>query len=244
MCCLTTIVTPDAWSFASWLTSAWNASTLALLGERSGLAWGGSTAILRESFNRLNVKQRWRGAVSDDYVLTAALQETGQRIKFIPQCLMPTHADTTFAQLLEFTTRQLTITRIYAPRIWQLTAISHLLFNFTVWGGLSWLIASGAHGAFNFMLTLLLFTTLALGALTGGIRAMVAAHLLTEDRPTLLAHRWVYALCAPLVPLIFLYNILGSAFSRRVVWRGIGYEMHSPNETHIWQRSFIPFFPI
>ena len=228
---------PQQGGFASWLTSAWNASALSLLGERSGFTWGGSTAILRESFNRLNLKQRWRGAVSDDYVLTAALQATNQRIKFIPQCLVPTHADATLSQLLEFTTRQLKITRVYAPRVWQLTAVSNLLFNLTVWGGLAWLCTSGGRGALNFLLALFLFTTLALGALTGMMRATIAAHLLTEDRQKIITHRWLYALCAPLVPLVYLYNITVSAFSRRIVWRGIGYEMVFADVTRIWQRE-------
>jgi cellulose synthase/poly-beta-1,6-N-acetylglucosamine synthase-like glycosyltransferase len=224
-------------SFTAWLTSAWNASTLSLLGERSGLAWGGSTAILRESFKRLNLKQRWRGVVSDDYVLTTALQQTGQRIKFVPQCLVATHADTTLAQLLEFTTRQLTITRIYAPRVWHLMAISNVLYNLTLWGGLAWLLFSGGQGKHGFLLTMLLVSSVMLGAFTAAVRAFVAAHLLAAERQKLLAHRWHYALCAPLVPLIFLYNLIGSAFTRRIVWRGIGYEMISPNTTHIWQRQ-------
>ena len=228
---------PERGGFASWLTSAWNASALSLLGERSGFAWGGSMAILRENFTRLKIKQRWRGAVSDDYVLTAALQETGQRIKFIPQCLVATHANTTLAQLLEFTTRQLKITRVYAPHVWQLTALSHGLFNFTVWGGATWLAWRAAQGEFKPALALGWLMVLLLGALTSWLRATIAANLLPDVRATLLAHRWLYALCAPLVPLIYLYNLAASAFSRRIVWRGIGYDMTAPDTTHIWQRT-------
>src|SRR5262245_47865013 len=60
-------------SFASILLSVWNSSALALLGERSGFAWGGSTAILRETFEEIGVKERWQGALSDDYALTSAV---------------------------------------------------------------------------------------------------------------------------------------------------------------------------
>ena len=228
---------PERGGFASWLTSAWNASALSLLGERSGFAWGGSMAILRENFTRLKIKQRWRGAVSDDYVLTAALQETGQRIKFIPQCLVATHADTTLAQLLEFTTRQLKITRVYAPHLWQLTALSHGLFNFTVWGGATWTVWRATQGQVKQVLVAGLLMIVLLGALTSWLRATIAANLLPEVRAYLLTHRWCYALCAPLVPLVYLYNLAASAFSRRIVWRGIGYEMIAPDTTHIWQRT-------
>lgn len=233
---------PERGGSASWLTSAWNASALSLLGERSGFAWGGSMAMLRENFNRLKIKQRWQGAVSDDYVLTAALQESGQRIKFIPQCLVATHADTTLTQLLEFTTRQLKITRVYAPHVWQLTALSHGLYNFTLWGGVAWLAWRAAQGRFTLALAIGLLMIVLLGALTSWMRASIAATLLPDVRAYLLAHRWRYALCAPFVPLIYLYNLVASAFSRRIVWRGIGYEMIAPDTTNIWQRT--PLQPV
>ncbi len=82
-----------AQSFASVLLSVWNSSALALLGERSGFAWGGSTAILRENFDEIGVKERWQGALSDDYVLTSAVHEHGQRIKFVPECLVASRSE-------------------------------------------------------------------------------------------------------------------------------------------------------
>jgi len=40
----------------------------------------------------------------------------------------------------------------------------------------------------------------------------------------------------PLVSLVYLYNLIASARTNRVVWRGIGYEMVSPSKTVIRQR--------
>lgn len=215
----------------AWLLSAWNASILSLLGERSGLAWGGATALWRDSFGKWEIKKRWQGALSDDYALTAALGEVGQRIKFVPNCLVATHADASWQELLEFTTRQIKITRVYAPRLWALTLASHLLFNFTFWGGLIWLSWAALHGTFNFSLCSLLLFSFALGAMTGWTRATVAAHLLPANRDQIWSRRWVYAAVGPLVSLIYLYNIAASAFSRRITWRGISYEMVGPNQT-------------
>jgi ceramide glucosyltransferase len=215
----------------AWLLSAWNASILSLLGERSGLAWGGATALWRDSFGKWEIRQRWQGALSDDYALTAALGEVGQRIKFVPNCLVATHADATWQELLEFTTRQIKITRVYSPRIWVLTCASHVLFNFTFWGGLLWLAWAALHGHFNFSLCSLLFFSVSLGAMTGWTRATVAAHLLPANRDQIWPQRWVYAIAGPLVSLIYLYNVAASAFSRRITWRGISYEMAGPNQT-------------
>ena len=220
---------PVKGGFTSWLLSAWNASILSVLGERSGLAWGGATALWRDSFGKWEIKQRWQGALSDDYALTAALREVGQRIKFVPGCLTATHADATWQELLEFTTRQIKITRVYAPRLWALSGASHVLFNFTFWGG--WLRL--ALGGFNRTVCTLLICSYALGAMTGWTRATLAAHLLPESRGVIWPQRWLYALAGPLISLVYLYNVALSAFSRRITWRGIEYEMLAPNQTVI-----------
>ncbi|HEY8460274.1 MAG TPA: glycosyltransferase family 2 protein, partial [Blastocatellia bacterium] len=118
-------------NFGSTILSVWNSSALSLLGERSGFAWGGSMAIRRENFDKIGVKERWQGALSDDYVLTSAVHEHGQRIKFVPQCLVASRSEATIKDLLEFTTRQMRITRVYSPRVWRLACVSHGLFNLT-----------------------------------------------------------------------------------------------------------------
>src|SRR5262249_34502698 len=127
---------PARSGITSLLLSVWNSSALSLLGERSSLAWGGSMSIRRDNFEKLEIKNRGEGALRDDYVLTAAIGEAKQRIKFVPRCLVASHSGVTFNELLEFSTRQIRITRIYSPRVWKLTAFTHVLYNFTFWGGL------------------------------------------------------------------------------------------------------------
>ncbi|MCI0337009.1 MAG: glycosyltransferase family 2 protein [Acidobacteria bacterium] len=222
--------------FATLLLSVWNASALSLLGERSGFAWGGSMAIRRENFEKLGIRRRWQGAVSDDYVLTAAIHEAGQRIKFIPQCLVASYADATLKELLEFTTRQIRITRVYSPRVWKIACITHCLYNFTFWAGMVWLVAGSYHGLINQTLAFLLIGIFVLGAISGWIRAGVAANLLRADRERAQQIWWAYALLGPAASLVYLYNVIASTRTRRIIWRGIGYEMISPSETLIWHR--------
>jgi ceramide glucosyltransferase len=220
-------------SFASILLSVWNSSALALLGERSGFAWGGSTAILRENFDVIGVKERWQGALSDDYVLTSAVRERGQRIKFVPECLVASRSEVTVKDLLEFTTRQMRITRVYSPRVWRLACVSHVLFNLAFWGGLLRLIVSSVTGTPNRSLAALLGGVFLLGAVTGAMRAFVAARLLSARH----GKKWLaYLSLGPVVSLVYLYNIIASARTTRIVWRGIGYDMISPNETVILHR--------
>jgi len=46
---------------------------------------------------------------------------------------------------------------------------------------------------------------------------------------TTLAHVFLW----PIASLLFLYNALAAAISRRITWRGITYELKSPTETVI-----------
>ncbi|MDQ3013390.1 MAG: hypothetical protein M3X11_22120, partial [Acidobacteriota bacterium] len=109
--------------------------------------------------------------------------------------------------------------------------------------GLIWLIAVAFTGKFSFLPTALLTGTFLLGATTGWTRAMVAAQLLFTDRARLQKHWWGYVLLGPLVSLLYVYNVFASAWTTRIVWRGIGYEMNSPRETTIWHRPELPPYP-
>ncbi len=223
-------------SISSILLSIWNASSLSLLGERSSFAWGGSMAIRREHFDKLDMRRRWEGSLSDDYALSAALHEAGLRIKFVPQCLVATYADAAFKELLEFTTRQICITRVYSSRVWTLACITNCLYNLTFWGGIIWLTYRGFNGSINPILATTLTAIFALGAMTGLLRAFVAGRLLRADLERVNRYLWAYALLGPIASLVYFYNLIASAKTRRIVWRGIGYEMISPNETTILHR--------
>jgi ceramide glucosyltransferase len=227
---------PARGRLSSLLLAAWNASALTLLGERSGFAWGGATAVRRETFDQLGVRRRWEGALSDDYVLTRAVHEADQRIKFVPPCLMGTRTDAGWDELLEFSTRQMTITRIYAPRVWGLACATHSFYNLAFWGGLGMLLVTGLGGGASETLASLLLAIFALGAMAGWVRAVVASHLLSAHHRAGRPHWWAFLCLGPLVSLVYLYNLIASARTNRVVWRGIGYEMVSPSETVIRQR--------
>jgi cellulose synthase/poly-beta-1,6-N-acetylglucosamine synthase-like glycosyltransferase len=223
-------------SFNALLLSAWNASALGVMGRTSAMAWGGATAIRREYFNQLNIREKWQGSVSDDYRLTSAIQTAGQRIKFVPAGLMSSPGNFSLARILEFTTRQMIVTRIYAPRLWWMTLVMQSLFNFAFWGGIITFLAGLFSQKFSFTLLFILSGVFLLGAVSGTLRAVVAAQLLEENRSRVINHWWGYSFLSPLVSLIYLWNLLSSAFTRKIEWRGIGYELISPEETRILYR--------
>jgi len=232
---------PSDWSFFSILLSVWNSSALSVLGDRSSFAWGGSMAMMRSSFDKLGIRKRWQGALSDDYVLSKAVRESGMRIRYVPGCLVPTVAATSFADLFEFTTRQMKITRVYAPSVWKFTLVTNLLFSITFWGSLIWIAASAlATGRVSVLLSSLIGTTFVLGFLNGLLRSRLAAYLLPQHRASIRRVELLFALLSPASSLLYLANLFASLTSRRIAWAGINYEMVSESETRIISRPSIP----
>jgi len=209
--------------FSTLMRSAWNASSLGVLGNHDrNFAWGGSTAIYRETFHRLDILDAWRGSVSDDYAITRTAQRAGTRIVFVPECLIPSHGECSFSELLEFTTRQIIITRVYHPALWRIAFIGHGIFNAVFW-------------ILPFTQPALWLALYGLSAVKSWIRYGAVKSVIPSA--TLSRHGWFYILCSPLVALLFLYNMIASALRTDIVWRQIHYKLVSPNETRVVRGS-------
>ena len=208
---------------ATLLRSAWNASSVSILGDHGrNFAWGGSMAMFRETFNRLGILEAWRGAVSDDYAVTRAAQRANTKIIFVPECLIPTYGECTWRELLEFTTRQIIITRVYHPGLWRVGFIGHVIFNSAFFilpftHPMLWAAVYGLSIAKSWIRY-------------AAVKAVVPASALSQ-------HGWFYILCSPLAAFLYLYNMVRSAFGTEIVWRQIHYKLIGPNETRVFGGS-------
>jgi ceramide glucosyltransferase len=229
---------PVIGGFASHLCSVWNASITSALGEHEdkNFCWGGSTAIRRETFEKLQIEDRWRGTVSDDFTMTQALREANLPICFVPTCLVPSLEDCSFRELVEFTTRQLKITRVYAPHLWKAVLLSSLLFSFVFFGGLALVVARAALGMTFMWPVALLCIILTLGTAKAAVRWRAVSNLLAQYRTEMSSGLSAHLLFWPLASVLYLYNALAATFSRRIEWRGITYELKSANEAVIISR--------
>jgi cellulose synthase/poly-beta-1,6-N-acetylglucosamine synthase-like glycosyltransferase len=220
--------------FWTGLAAAWNASAATYLGEhRRNFCWGGGTAIKRERFDALRIKDAWRGAASDDYVLTRALQNNGLPIVFAPECLVPSACTFNAATLFEFTNRQLVITRVYAARLWFAALIGHLFYCATILTGVAAWFMSSMMGLPSMQFIVLALIPPIFASVRGVLRLVAVLELLPDLRGPLLNEGWVWVLLAPLVPFVYLYNSLTALFTRKITWRGIRYELQSPFRTRI-----------
>ncbi len=224
--------------FASHLRSVWNGAIASALGadEKKNFCWGGSTAIRRATFEQFKVRDYWRGTVSDDFTLTRVLHQAGLRIKFVPQCLTPSFEDCGLRELSEFTTRQLKITRTYATHLWKAVFIGSVIFVMTLAGGTAlivWRAATGVSFATPLFLLLVIF---ALGAMKSHLRLRAVSIIISDRRLRSLGATLAHVTLWPLASVLYLYNALAGAVSRRIEWRGITYELKSPTETVIIRR--------
>lgn len=222
--------------FSTQLRAVWNASIASQLGgtDKNNFCWGGSMAIRRDNFEKLEIREKWNGTLSDDFAVAKALSDWGMPIYFVPQCLTASVEDCGFGELLEFTTRQMKITRVYSTRLWTVSFISALLFISIFWGGFALLFFnSGIHFWITFLLLSLIFI---LGVWKAWVRLSAVKLILVDYHeeinkqvvPQLIL--WVFT------PMVFLYNNLCALISRKIVWRGIQYELRSAKETVIISR--------
>lgn len=223
--------------FASAMASTWNGAVATMLGRpRDNFCWGGGTAIRRKTFDDVNVLESWDGAVSDDFALTNALEAAGRSIVFCPECLAATLHPWTGASLLEFTNRQILLTRVYSPKRWAMGAAAHLSYSLTVLYAAFVILASMFTGDAWFNLLLMALVVPLLAAMKGAIRTIAVGDLLPEWKPQLSQWSWAWTVLAPVVPFLFSWNFIVSLLSRRTRWRGIRYELISPNMTRVLSR--------
>ena len=225
---------PERGGLATRVRSVWNASIASALGEKTdkNFCWGGSTAISRATFERLNVAERWAGTVSDDFTITRVLKEAKLPIHFTPNCLVPSVGDCGFRELLEFTTRQVKITRVYASHLWLPLMLGSGLFTIVFFGGLGLLAMTGSLPVLVILATLFL-----LGAGKSFVRWRAIRIPLAEHRSKLNRDLWAHVVLWPFASLLYFYNTIVAAFSRRIKWRGITYELKSPTEAVIISRE-------
>jgi ceramide glucosyltransferase len=226
---------PNKNNLPSLLLAAWNAPILTMLGPDTtkNFCWGGGTAIRRSVFEQAAVADEWRNSVSDDYSMTIALRREGRPIVFLPECLTVSYVETDMAGLMEFTNRQILITRVYSAKMWAVAGATHLLFCLTILLGVLLTLGDFFAGRPSMQFAALTFLPLLLASIRGGLRVTVAQEMLPALKTQIQQQAWIHLLLGVWVPYLYVANFLTSAISRKISWRGIRYELVSAQQTVI-----------
>ncbi len=220
-------------NWASILRSLWNRVTAwEMANPKYAFAWGGAMAIRKSVFEKTGVREAWDKAADDDLSLTTAVKAHGLTVRFVPQCLVASDGDAPFAEIMEWTNRQLILTKVYYPDLWK-RAIVRASFML-VWLVLMVVAITGwiATGESSF--------AMAIGA--GFLLIPVEVYFLLKARrlwQRVLLDRQEYltesllssCLAIPLAHLVLPFMTLASLLTNRIQWRGVTYELVSPTET-------------
>ncbi|WP_031387417.1 glycosyltransferase [Desulfonatronum thiodismutans] len=225
----------------SVLRSAWNGGGVVFLTDpQANYAWGGAMAIRKKTFETCKVADRWQTALSDDMTITSAVRSQGLGIRFVPQCLVSTHEDCTFAQMLEWTNRQTIIARVYHPALWWKIALAHCVGNAILVLGVALLVGYALGWAADPLIlvaALLMLAIIPMEMLNGLVLLPAVLEMLPEHRRQLVRLFPAYCLLAPPASILALMNTIYSLFTNRITWRGVTYEMRSPTETIVIQEQ-------
>ena len=229
---------PQRKSAPNSMLSAGNAIVASMLGPyRRTFAWGGSMAISREKFFSFGIYAAWQNALSDDYVLSYQVKKhAGERIHFVPQCMVASPADMSWGTLLEFAVRQYRITRRCAARLWFTGMAGGLLYIATLLSAAVFTLYPTrllAHGAWRWLPLGVIVLVWGGSALRGWF-LMRAGKLLLPDHQAAIQNCWLwYTFLFPLVLAFNLICLLLAGIGKTVTWRGITYEMIDRTQTRI-----------
>jgi cellulose synthase/poly-beta-1,6-N-acetylglucosamine synthase-like glycosyltransferase len=220
-------------SFASEMRSVWNASIASALGAntKTNFCWGGSMAIRRDTFDELEIREKWRGVVSDDFAVTRAMKEASLAIRFVPRALAASIDDRGWKELLEFTTRQMKITRVYAPDLWTSAFIGAFIFNLVFVWGIFILIFAGGTDKIIALLALVIISAFSIGK--AWLRLNAVKLVLKDRKKELKRQFWTQNTLWIFSPALFFYNAFCALLSRTILWRGIKYKLVSSERTEI-----------
>jgi len=225
---------PNRSNLPTALLAAWNAPVVTMLSEKGkNFCWGGGTAIRRSIFEQSGVMNEWRNSVSDDYSLTRALERNNRSIVFIPECLTPSYVESDFEGLLEFTNRQVLITRVYREKVWAAAGVTHLFYCMTLLLGVILILSNFFEQRPAFHIATLTFLAVLLSSIRSAIRLIGVTEALAAGRSQITGQAWIYVLLTVLVPFLYLVNFVNSLVTRKIRWRGLAYELIGPGQTRI-----------
>lgn len=215
--------TADGLRFADLVVYSINAGYAMLLGRGApNLVWGGSWAITRETFERLNIRGAWSGTICDDLKVADVLQKAGLHIEFEPACMIPARNHGNWPRTLAFIERQFSLARHVIFRWWLAAVLLQSFAQVSFWGlaVCAWAAPSPAVRVVSGTGAGLLYVVY---ALRGVCRAWASQTYCPDAFPRMVAIFGLDILSAPCLALIGWAALIRGGGRRSIAWRGIVY---------------------
>ena len=220
---------PEEGGFWSLLRSAWDSTIVGRLSadDSKNFAWGGATAIRRETFDATRVAEYWQSSISDDYRLAQAVHDANLGVRFAPAAMVGAAGECTREEFLDWATRQMTITKVYNRRLWMVGLIAHIIYCGAMVTSVLTLLTGDLLGLGG------LVVVLVPGMAQGATRGHVGALMFPDRQEWFDRHGSIYFWMTPLATWVWLYAFLASAMTNRIVWRDYQYELIAPDRTRL-----------
>jgi ceramide glucosyltransferase len=211
---------PERATFWTLLRGVWDAVAAGRMGPGDNqFAWGGAMALRRETFFEARVLEYWKGTISDDYALGAAIHAAGLTIAYAPAALVPSREPISARGMFAWMRRQMIITRVYNRRQWLVALGAHVLYC----GAMAASLIAARAGHYVGWGTLA--AQLVPGMIQGARRAALARLSLPQHADWFRHYGWVHTALVPLATWVWLIVLLLSAFGSNIEWRGYRYNL-------------------
>jgi cellulose synthase/poly-beta-1,6-N-acetylglucosamine synthase-like glycosyltransferase len=217
--------TPARPTVANALVYSMNCDVISLLTRSSHhLIWGGSWALRREVFDALDLRNAWKGTLSDDLVASRLMRQSRLEVRFEPACVVASPLDVSLGEALAFIRRQYLVARLYTFD-WWLFSLLGATFSNAIWlGNLGVLICGLLTGSPSPWIPIavsavLYLVTVYRGSVRQDLVKTYFPHWERASRRIRSFDIWAN----PLVELAHWVGVASAAIGRYVNWRGIRY---------------------
>ena len=231
--------------FGTHVRAIWNAAAIVQM-QAYNIAWGGSLAIRRQALEQCGLLDRWRCSLFEDVMIAPLLAKQGLATRLCRDLVLVSK-ERVWASAARWMTRQLLDVRLYHP-LWPLVFFHGLLTGILplavlVLGVVYFVTGSWVLGTF----CLILF--FGFQALNIALLRRVEKVVCTAANPETASGRratsgwqWRKWISLPLTQLTHLAAAIDAAIKRKVVWRGVTYEIQGGQNVRL--REYIPMCQI
>lgn len=220
------------WDVPSIIRGFWNRmSSVELIDAKYAFAWGGAMAIRREVFEQAHMKEHWDHSCDDDMSLTKAIKSLGLKVYFVTKCTVTSEGRATIAEIMEWTNRQMILTKVYYPELWR-RAIGRgfIMLLWTVFMFLTLYLAKTQNSQDMFtafwigisIFPLEIFLLMMSRNLWNRILGVEVSHMYEP--------LWLCCIAVPLAHIVLPLMTLNSVLTNKVQWRGVTYNLKSATE--------------
>lgn len=196
------------------------------------IVWGGSVAMWRKTLEAIRIEDYWRGAISDNSQMAAALRDAGLLAHAPRQGLLLTPVACSWMGFLAFGVRQYRLVYLHRPSSWAV-ALACLWAPLVCLALAAPALVAGSPSAWSALAILT-----ALGEIRARIKRALERALWPEAAGPKSERRWrIERLSRPVWYFFHALSVAGAPLSREIRWAGVRYQIQGPQGVTIKSRD-------